>query len=140
MKDLHNHILFGIDDGSNNIEESIKIIEEAEKNGYTDLILTPHYRKLENFTSDNKSKRKRFKKLKKELEERNINVNIYLGNEITLDEAISILKRDTRHFAKRQLTWFRREKEVIWLDKSTMNQDELLQYIEELFHKMKGNE
>lgn len=86
MKDLHNHILFGIDDGSRNLEESIKIIEEAERNGYTDLILTPHYRKLENFTCDNKSKRKRFKELKKEVEERNIGVNIYLGNEITLDE------------------------------------------------------
>ncbi len=42
----------------------------------------------------------------------------YLEGEITLEEAIYILKRDTRHFAKRQITWFKREKEVIWLDKS----------------------
>lgn len=42
---------------------------------------------------------------------------MYLDGEITLDEAIYILKRDTRHFAKRQLTWFRREKEVIMVDK-----------------------
>ncbi len=41
----------------------------------------------------------------------------YLKGEITLEEAVYILKRDTRHFAKRQLTWFRREREVIWLDK-----------------------
>ncbi len=41
----------------------------------------------------------------------------YLKGEITLDEAIYIIKRDTRHFAKRQLTWFRRERDVIWLDK-----------------------
>lgn len=41
----------------------------------------------------------------------------YLDGECSLEEAIYILKRDTRHFAKRQLTWFRREKEVIWLDK-----------------------
>ncbi len=40
----------------------------------------------------------------------------YLQGEISLDEAIYILKRDTRHFAKRQLTWFRREKDVIWMD------------------------
>lgn len=86
MKDLHNHILFGIDDGSKNIEESIQIIEEAKRNGYTDLILTPHYREVENFVCDNKTKRQLFKKLKKEVEERNIGVNIYLGNEITLDE------------------------------------------------------
>lgn len=41
----------------------------------------------------------------------------YLRGEISLDEAIYIIKRDTRHFAKRQLTWFKREKDVIWLDK-----------------------
>lgn len=41
----------------------------------------------------------------------------YLEGEITLEEAIYIIKRETRHFAKRQLTWFRREREVIWLDK-----------------------
>lgn len=40
----------------------------------------------------------------------------YLDNEISLEEAIYILKRDTRHFAKRQLTWFKREKEVTWID------------------------
>ena len=62
----------------------------------------------------------------------------YLEGECSLDEAISILKRDTRHFAKRQLTWFRREKEVIWLDKNSMSQEEILQYIDDLFQKMKG--
>ena len=34
------------------------------------------------------------------------------------------LKRDTRHFAKRQLTWFRRENEVTWLDKQQFDYDE----------------
>ena len=48
----------------------------------------------------------------------------YLDDKITLEEAIYILKRETRHFAKRQLTWFRREKEVIWIDKSKYNYDE----------------
>ena len=41
----------------------------------------------------------------------------YLDGNLTLDEAIYILKRDTRHFAKRQLTWFRREPEVSWIHK-----------------------
>lgn len=45
----------------------------------------------------------------------------YINGECSLDEAIYILKRDTRHFAKRQLTWFRREKDVIWLDKDIYN-------------------
>ncbi len=41
----------------------------------------------------------------------------YLDGECSFLEAVDILKRDTRHFAKRQLTWFRREKDVIWLNK-----------------------
>jgi len=48
----------------------------------------------------------------------------YLNGESTLDEAIYILKRDTRHFAKRQLTWFRRERDVIWINKQTYDYDE----------------
>ncbi|MGN0298604.1 MAG: tRNA (adenosine(37)-N6)-dimethylallyltransferase MiaA [Lachnospiraceae bacterium] len=39
----------------------------------------------------------------------------YLDGECSLEEAIYTLKRDTRHFAKRQLTWFRREKSVTWI-------------------------
>lgn len=41
----------------------------------------------------------------------------YLDGKCSLEEAVYILKRDTRHFAKRQLTWFRRERDVIWLNK-----------------------
>lgn len=48
----------------------------------------------------------------------------YLNGACTLEEAIYILKRDTRHFAKRQLTWFRRERDVIWIDKQIHNYNE----------------
>ena len=48
----------------------------------------------------------------------------YLDGKCSLDEAIYILKRETRHFAKRQLTWFRREREVIWIDKQNYDYDE----------------
>ncbi len=41
----------------------------------------------------------------------------YLDGECTLEEAVYIFKRDTRHFAKRQITWFKRERDVIWLNK-----------------------
>lgn len=40
----------------------------------------------------------------------------YLENECNLEEAKYIIKRDTRHFAKRQFTWFKREKDIQWLD------------------------
>lgn len=48
----------------------------------------------------------------------------YLEEECTLEEAIYLLKRDTRHFAKRQLTWFKREKEVTWINKNEYNNSE----------------
>ncbi len=48
----------------------------------------------------------------------------YLEGENTLEDAIYTLKRDTRHFAKRQITWFKREKEVTWIDKSKFDYDE----------------
>ena len=41
----------------------------------------------------------------------------YLDGECTLEEAKEIIKRDTRHFAKRQITWFKRERDVIWINK-----------------------
>ena len=48
----------------------------------------------------------------------------YLEGRCTLEEAVYVLKRDTRHFAKRQLTWFKREREVLWLDKREYGRDE----------------
>lgn len=48
----------------------------------------------------------------------------YLDGGCTLEEAVYIIKRETRHFAKRQLTWFKRERDVIWLDKQTFGYDD----------------
>ena len=47
----------------------------------------------------------------------------FLEGEISLEEAVYIIKRDTRHFAKRQITWFKREKEVIWVNKPGFDYD-----------------
>lgn len=47
----------------------------------------------------------------------------YLSGEVSLEDTTFLLKRDTRHFAKRQLTWFNREKEVTWLDRSVLGTD-----------------
>jgi tRNA dimethylallyltransferase len=40
----------------------------------------------------------------------------YLENKTTKEEMVEKLKKETRHYAKRQLTWFRKYKEIIWLD------------------------
>lgn len=42
----------------------------------------------------------------------------YLNGEYSKEEMIDKIKQETRHYAKRQLTWFRRNKEIIWLDKN----------------------
>ncbi len=41
-------------------------------------------------------------------------IGLYLRGELSLDEAVILIKRDTRHLAKRQLTWFRADKEIGW--------------------------
>lgn len=63
----------------------------------------------------------------------------YFDNACTLEEAVSVIKRDTRHFAKRQLTWFRREKDVIWVNKDmfSYDNDKILSYMNAIL-KEKG--
>ncbi len=62
----------------------------------------------------------------------------YLDGEGTLDEAVEAIKRNTRHFAKRQLTWFRREKNVIWVDKPAFDYDneKMLRFMEEKIRRL----
>ena len=48
----------------------------------------------------------------------------YLNGDCTLDEAIYMIKRDSRHFAKRQITWFKREPAVIWIEKEEFDYDQ----------------
>ena len=48
----------------------------------------------------------------------------YLEGHCSLEEAVTVIKRDTRHFAKRPITWFKREREVIWLAKGQAGYDE----------------
>ena len=48
----------------------------------------------------------------------------YLDGELSYDQMVADIKENTRHFAKRQLTWFRREKEVIWVDKDNYASEE----------------
>ena len=55
----------------------------------------------------------------------------YFNGNITLDEAVRIIKRDTRHFAKRQLTWFKREKDTKWINKNEFqyNDERIISYL-----------
>lgn len=62
----------------------------------------------------------------------------YLEGKTSLEEAVYILKRDTRHFAKRQITWFKREKDAIWLNKSDYSDEkEVLQRMLDILKEKK---
>ena len=52
----------------------------------------------------------------------------YLQKKITLEEAIELIKRNTRRYAKRQLTWFRRDNEITWFNPEHV--DDILQFAE----------
>lgn len=86
MKDLHSHLLPGIDDGSSSLEESIQILKKAQNQGVTDLILTPHYIEGSKYNCNNKNKKELFKQLVDEANAQNININLYLGNEVYLSD------------------------------------------------------
>lgn len=66
----------------------------------------------------------------------------YLDGACSLEEAIYILKRDTRHFAKRQLTWFRRERDVKWLNLPEFGNDpeQVFQHILQDWRELKNDD
>lgn len=58
----------------------------------------------------------------------------YIEGKISMEQAISDLKKNTRHFAKRQLTWFKRQTEGLWLDVTNRN---LMQVTEDVIKYLK---
>ncbi|MFD3157125.1 tRNA (adenosine(37)-N6)-dimethylallyltransferase MiaA [Haloimpatiens sp. FM7330] len=61
----------------------------------------------------------------------------YLDGEISLEEAVYLIKKGSRNYAKRQLTWFRKDPRAIWINKDEFcNEDEIIQYIIENIKKV----
>ena len=80
MIDMHSHILPKIDDGAKYIEETYKLIKEAENSGFEAIITTPHY--MEHYYEANEAQRKEI------INELQSNIKLYIGNEIYLSENI----------------------------------------------------
>ena len=82
MVDIHSHILFGVDDGAKDIEESIELLKQAVSAGYTDIVCSSHY-----YIGlyENSNYLINFNFLKEEIKRLEIPINIYLGNEFNLD-------------------------------------------------------
>ena len=85
MIDIHSHILPGIDDGSCNIEESISILKQAKNNNVTDIILTPHYILGSEYNSSYTDNIKIFNELKNVIKQEELDINLYLGNEVFVE-------------------------------------------------------
>lgn len=95
MIDLHSHILYGIDDGSQNLETSLEILTQAYTGGVTDIVVTPHYIKDSKYHANNTEKKELLNTLQKELQKKGIKINLYLGNEVYISDSIpSLLKTD----------------------------------------------
>ncbi len=93
MKDMHSHLLYGIDDGSSSLEESIKLLKEMKKSGIDELILTPHYIEDSKYNCNNDDKVELFKKLQSRVEKENIDITLYLGNEVYItDNFVKLIK------------------------------------------------
>ena len=95
MTDIHSHIIFDVDDGSSSIEESIKLIKELKSVGFNNIIMTPHYIEGSEYSSENEEKLTKLALLKEEVKKQNIDINLYLGNEIFInDHIIEGIKED----------------------------------------------
>lgn len=81
MYDIHSHILYGVDDGAETLEESLQMAEQAAAAGIRAVIATPHY--IEGmYTSDSRDNIIRLEKLNEEIRKAGIALDIYPGNEL----------------------------------------------------------
>ena len=88
MIDFHSHILPNIDDGSKNMEETIELLEEAQKAGFTKIISTSHY--MEQYYETTEKNRL---ELIKKIQQKDQGVEILPGSEIYItDELVEVLK------------------------------------------------
>ena len=97
--DIHSHILYGIDDGSRSLEESINIIKNMKNIGFNDIIITPHYIEGTSYNCNNFGKKILFNYLKEKVSEAGIDINLYLGNEIFVFDKIKEFLENGEIFA-----------------------------------------
>lgn len=88
MIDIHNHILFDIDDGAKTIEASVQMCRDAYKNGIEHIVLTPHFvnfSDVENFIEERDS---RIFELRNMLQAERIPIKLYAGAELYLSDGV----------------------------------------------------
>ena len=91
MIDMHSHILPNIDDGSRSIEETINLIQEAKKVGFTKIVLTPHY--IEGYYEKEEKERK---DLIDKISSKVKDIELYNANEVYISENIIKLLKEKK--------------------------------------------
>ena len=84
MIDVHCHLVYGVDDGSKNLNETLQMLNEAKNVGFTDIILTPHYSNYFQVSTDEIAKK--IEEIKRESQ--TIGINLYQGNEIYITSTL----------------------------------------------------
>lgn len=84
IADIHNHIIFDVDDGPDKLESSMKMMRQAVERKITDIVATPH--QFENDIADYEHRQKKvlenFNTLREEVKKENLPLNLYLGAEL----------------------------------------------------------
>jgi protein-tyrosine phosphatase len=93
MIDIHTHVLPGIDDGSQSLEESLLILEDLASHGFTDVICTPHYIADSQYAASNVVKTSKINTLQAAANNKSINIKLHLGNEAYITEDMGKLIR-----------------------------------------------
>lgn len=81
MIDIHNHIIFGVDDGSKSIEQSIRMIKSANEIGITEICFSPHYME-DGYHTERCVLEEKVDELRKIIQQEGIEVKLYLGEEV----------------------------------------------------------
>ena len=85
LVDIHNHIIFNVDDGPGTLEQSMDMMRQAVKHGLTDIVATPHQFEKDQVSIHHERRNKvieNFNRLKDEVKKENLPLNLYLGGEL----------------------------------------------------------
>ncbi len=96
MIDIHSHLLPDVDDGVETFDESLEILQELSNHGVDKLIVTPHYIQETIYNSPKSDNLKLLHELKKLMKESDIDIELYIGNEIYIDREIGTLLKNKK--------------------------------------------